>query len=106
MLDFPSHPISLLSKSKSTVLAGQPVQRGDRHFQMLFPGILNLVVADATQGFEQTSYRWNPRARDLGRVVKGAGGKPLRFAGKLPNGLLAELDHVRMKRDRLDAPDP
>jgi hypothetical protein len=77
-------------------------QHGGAGLEMLWPGLLAHVVAQAADA----RYKYHPGWADTGyhlRVVAGAGRQPARGQGEVARGRLHQRDDLGRKRDGLEA---
>ena len=79
---------------------GQAVQCCDRKFEVVFAGVLNLVMADTAERLYEHHDRRNASAGDFGGIVEGPRGHLVRSAANLTNGLLTQVEKIGVKGNR------
>jgi|ERR1700693_6208908 len=75
------------------------------HFEVLFLGVFNLIMADAVEGLHEHHDGGDAGAGNFGCVVEWAGRHAVRGARDFPDGLFAEIKQVGMEWDGLDVPE-
>ena len=85
---------------------GQVVKCGDRKLEVVFAGVLKLVMADTAERLHEHHDRRNASAGDFGGIVEGPRGHSIRSAGNLTNGLVTQLEKIGVKGNRFDVPQP
>src|SRR6202011_2854149 len=72
---------------------------------MVFPCVLDFVVADPPQGLDEQHHGWYPGPSDLGSVMQRTRWHLVRQARHFLDGLITELNQCGMKRNGFDVPD-
>ena len=100
-----TRPALQVSLQPGDGFGGEAVEGEDGKLEVVFAGVFDFVVADATEGLHEEHDRGNAGPRDLGGVVERAGGHAMGSAGNFLDGLVTEVEKVGMKGDGFDAPE-
>lgn len=99
-----SRPLSL-GENRGDRFVRKSIKRNDRHRDVLFFGVLDLVVTDSKQALHEHHHRWYAGTGNFCRVMQWARGQPHRRAACFFDRQFARVDQRRIEQDGIDLPE-